>query len=193
MQPAPETSGRVRPLRRTEYEQLVNAGAFVNERIQLLEGELVEMSPQGELHASAIRYLTRFFVRRLGPQYQLGPQVPLAATIDSEPEPDIAIYRAQDYSQHHPTKALLVIEVAGDSLRLDLGVKARIYARAEVPDYWVIDLRHREVVVHRQPDPAAGRYGSVRKVRPGARLTPLKFPKLKVPVAPLVPESLRRH
>lgn len=187
-QPHPP-SGRIRPLLRIEYDQLVDLGAFGDERIQLLEGELVQMSPQKERHAGIIRLLTRFFVLTLGDRYDVSVQLPLAATDDSEPEPDLAIHPRGNYLVGHPTRAHLVIEVSGDTLRLDLGVKARIYARAGVPEYWVVDLKKSEVVVHRRPDRTAASYGSIRRIRPEKHLVPLKFPRLKVPIEILLPPT----
>lgn len=183
---SPSAGWRVRPLLRAEYDQLVLAGAFQDQRVQLLEGELIEMSPQGMEHAEAIWHLTRLFSPVLA-RYELGIQTPLAASDDSEPEPDLAVFRREAVRRDLPKSARLVIEVAAGSLGIDLGRKARIYAQNGVPDYWVLDLERGEVVVHRRPDRVAGRYASVRRYQGSERLTPLRLPQLKFRAEELFP------
>lgn len=177
---------RLRPIRRGEYDRLVLSGAFAGEHIQLVEGALIEMSPQGPEHADTIERLTTFFVTRLGGVAAVRVQLPFAADDASEPEPDLALVALQRPRGDHPSAALLIIEVAGESLEFDLGAKARVYARAGVPDYWVIDLRRRAVTVHRRPKARTARYAAVRTLREGRKVSPLQFPELEIPVSVLV-------
>lgn len=143
---------RVRPLRRREYDLLIEQGAFTpDERVQLLEGELVEMSPQGARHAALIEALTGRLVPALVDRYRVRVQLPLAAGEHSEPEPDLAVVSPDEPRDRHPEHALLVIEVSDESLRLDLGRKASIYAAAGVPAYWVVDVGREVVHVHTEP------------------------------------------
>ncbi|WP_370325111.1 Uma2 family endonuclease [Euzebya sp.] len=146
------TDVRVRPLKRVEYDLLVDHGALGPEdRVELLDGMLVEMSPQGSRHAAVITRLTEILVLACaGGPYEVRPQVPFAASDVSEPEPDFAIVR-RDHGLGHPAAAELVIEVAESSRALDLGRKARIYAAAGVPTYWVVDLQDRVIHVHTEP------------------------------------------
>jgi Uma2 family endonuclease len=178
---------RHRPLLRKEFDKLVLTGVFGDQRIQLLEGELVEMSPQGTQHATTIRHLNRIFARALSDRYELGVQTPMAASDISEPEPDLAVHRRGDYRKDHPQAALLVIEVAWRTLGIDLGRKVRIYAQNGVPDYWVVDTKNWEIVVHRKPDPARGTYANVRRYKGSEVLAPLKLPQLELRVSAWLP------
>jgi Uma2 family endonuclease len=146
---APE---RPRPLRRTEYERLVEAGSFVDERIELLEGVLVSMSPQGTEHADLVSRLAMIFMRLMGDRVVIRSHSPFAASDDSEPEPDLALVPPGDYRRTHPTQAFLIVEVAESSLRKDSGIKAGLYARSHVAEYWIVDLNARSVIVHGASD-----------------------------------------
>jgi Uma2 family endonuclease len=156
---------RVRPLRRAEYDVLVEHGMLTEEdRIELLDGELVAMSPQNAPHAGLVEALTERLVPALAGIARVRVQLPLAAGEHSEPEPDIAIVPPDEPRDRHPERALLVIEVADATVRLDLVRKARIYAAAGVPTYWVIDIG--DGVVHVHTDPAETGYGAVTRHGP---------------------------
>jgi Uma2 family endonuclease len=158
----PMTEVRIRPLRRAEYDVLVDQGMFdEDERIQLLDGELVVMSPQKPPHAGIVEALNERLMPSLVGRARVRVQLPLAAGEHSEPEPDVAIVPADEPRDRHPQRALLVIEVADTSLALDLVRKARIYAAAGVPEYWVIDVARDVVHVHTQP--GADGYATVTK------------------------------
>jgi Uma2 family endonuclease len=162
-----ELSELVRPLRREEYDQLVLAGAFEDERIELLDGVLVEMSPEGTEHAWIIQLLTRLLARGLPEQLALRVAAPWAASDRSEPEPDFAVIPTGDYRREHLGKAVLVIEVSRSSLLKDLRLMARIYAAAGVPEYWVIDVEALAVHRHTEPSPRASAASSATApVRP---------------------------
>ncbi len=139
-------------------------------RIELLDGVLVEMSPQGPPHAFALRELmARGAVLVAGTDLRLSVQAPLdVGSPVTLPEPDFAIV-PETPSDRHPSGALLVAEMGNTSLRMDLGPKARIYATAGVPEYWVLDVQRREIVVHREP--TGGRYELVERVGAGDILT----------------------
>ncbi|MBP9205245.1 MAG: Uma2 family endonuclease [Kofleriaceae bacterium] len=182
---APE---RIRPIRRVEYDRMVEAGLFADERVELLRGMLVAMSPQYEPHAGTVMRLNDLLVRALSGRYWVRPQLPLAASDDSEPEPDLAIIPrddATDDDREHPARALLVIEVADSSLRKDRQLKRRIYAEAEVPEYWVVDVNHDVVHVHRQV--SAGDYLERVEVGRGAAIEPPHLPGLCVRVDEILP------
>ncbi|HEY4409700.1 MAG TPA: Uma2 family endonuclease, partial [Acidimicrobiia bacterium] len=141
----------LRPISRAEYDRLVAEGWFEGERIELLEGLLVEMSPEGPEHAWVIQQLNRILARGLPDQLQVRITHPWAAGDLSEPEPDIAVVPTGDYRRAHPARAVLLIEVSGSSRRKDLGSKATVYAAAGAERYWVVDLVERVVHDHREP------------------------------------------
>ena len=149
----------IQPWTRELYDALVTTGRLDGVPVELLEGELVTMSPQGEPHASAVDnlawHLQRALFQRYGEAYRVRQEKPFAASDRSEPEPDIAVIdaAAAAWGAGHPTRAHLIVEVAESSRRVDLRHKPRIYAGAEVPLYWVLDLSRSQVVVH--TDPAA--------------------------------------
>jgi Uma2 family endonuclease len=141
-----------------------------NSRIELLDGVLVEMSPQGPPHAYALRELMMLgAVAAAAAGLRMSVQGPLdVGSPVSLPEPDFAIVPKTPVNRH-PTGALLVVEMGNTSLRMDLGPKARIYATAGIPEYWVLDVKRREIVVHR--DPSGSRYENVHRVGVGEAIT----------------------
>jgi Uma2 family endonuclease len=143
----------VAPLSRAAYDQLVELGHFEGRRIELLEGVLVEMPPMSDRHAMAIVLLTRWLARGLPDRDALRPQLPLAASPYSEPEPDIAVTTAERTAPGHPTTAILAVEVTLTTHHTDLVVKPRLYAAAGVPRYWVVDLAAGHLVEHTDPGP----------------------------------------
>ena len=183
--PAPPAIGpdQIRPLRRTEYDQLVALGAFAGERLELLQGVLVATSPQHAPHAATISRLTKLLVRRVSDSYELRFQLPLAIADDSEPEPDVAIVAAGDYHRAHPTTALLVIEVADSSLSRDRR-KAVLYAAAGIPECWIVDLTGRVIEVYSAPSSSG--YDAQRTAVPGEVLCAIAVPELKLAITELM-------
>jgi Uma2 family endonuclease len=163
---------------------LVAQGLLDDSRVELLLGTLVEMSPQGPLHADAVRRLAERFIRDLPRDVHTRVQSPLALSDDSEPEPDIAVVPAADYRLSHPSQAVLVVEVSDSSLDKDRGIKTALYATAGVPEFWLVNLPDRIVEVHRQP--AAGRYDTIVRRGVADVLTPAGFPALKIDVADIL-------
>ncbi len=161
----------VHPLTVAHVGEMVRAGILdEDDRIELLDGVLVEVSPQGPPHAFALRRLNLLaaqVVLREG--LDLSVQAPLdVGSPISQPEPDLAIVPVVGRDQH-PSGALLVVEVARSSRVLDLGRKAAIYAEGGVPEYWVLDVERRELVVHLEP--SNGRYSSVHTLHPHETVT----------------------
>ena len=171
-----------RPLRRVEYDALIAQGFLVGEPIELVEGHLVTMTPQGDRHWLVITQLNRRLIEAIPADEGLvSVQGPLAADDLSEPEPDLYVTSPDVVSRRGlPTTASLVIEVANSSRAYDLSVKAALYARVGIPDYWVVDLPTERVVVHR--DPTAGGYDNV-KAASGGVVTALRHPRLRLEVA----------
>jgi len=179
-----DIAANLRPLLRAEYDELVETGALEGVRVELLQGVLVEVTPQGVPHADVITRLTRLLAPLMQGGQDLRVQLPLAAGPADEPEPDLAVVEQRDRWDAHPSTAALVVEVAHSSQRMDLGYKARLYAAAEVPDYWVVDLAAQRVLVHREP--AADGYAAVRVLVPGETVTPLVAPDLVIDVTRVV-------
>ncbi len=143
----------VHALTTSDVDAMVEAGILSeDDQIELLDGVLVEMSAQSPQHAYALRRLTRLAARVAdAADLELIVQGPLdVGSPISLPEPDLAIVPVTP-SDRHPAGALLVAEMGNTSLRMDLGPKARIYATAGVPEYWVLDVERREIVVHSLP------------------------------------------
>lgn len=149
------------PLTRALYDDLVALGAFRDRPVELLEGELITMAPQGEPHANGVDILARRLDRLLmaahGELYAIRQEKPFAASDRSEPEPDIAVIDAAavTWEAPHPSWAHLVVEVSESSLGVDLRHKPRVYAGSSVPVYWVVDVVRRRTTVHREPRPGA--------------------------------------
>lgn len=175
-----------RPLRRVEFERLVALGFYEDTNIELVGGVLVEMSPQGPWHNTVIRWLNRMLVEAAGDRYEVGVQVPLAVDAVSLPEPDFVVVPAGRFVHSHPDRAVLVIEVAYSSQPFDLGEKARRYAWAGYPEYWVVDLVNRVVHAHRDPSPEG--WQTVRQVGEGI-LTAAALENLTVDVTALFPQG----
>lgn len=180
MPPADE----IRPLRRVEYDRLVELGAFCNERVELLEGWLVEMSPIGPLHSATVQRLHTLLVSALGGRAMVFVQSPFAALDTSEPQPDVAVVPVGDYNRAHPSRAHVVIEVADRSLERDRVLKQRVYAMSGVPEYWIVNVRARRVEVHQNPLEEA--YQFTRAVGAEAVLTLPGFPDVTLPVADIL-------
>ncbi|HUH01610.1 MAG TPA: Uma2 family endonuclease [Kofleriaceae bacterium] len=175
----------LRPLRRSEYDRLVRAGVFCDERIELLAGMLVAVSPQGTEHSYAVRRLARALMRALGDRAEIFVQAPLALSAASEPEPDIAVVAPGDYLDEHPRSALLIVEVADTSLQKDSGPKARLYAEAGIQDYWIVDLTNDAVLLHRAP--SGGAYTTLSRHQRGETIAMLACPDVDVSVDEVLP------
>jgi len=184
---------KTRRWRRGEYERLVELGVFVGERLELLDGLLVVKEPQGSPHAAIVGHIGQVLGSAFGPGWHPRIHSPLALDDDSEPEPDVAIVAGapRDYVTAHPATAALVVEVADSSLRLDRRLKAGLYARAGLPEYWIVNLVERALEVHRHPQRADAEsgwvYEAVQMLRPPATVTPLTSPSALIPVADLLP------
>ena len=184
---------KTRGLRRVEYDRLVALGAFVGEPVELLDGLLVVREPQGSPHAAIAAHIGQVLAAAFGRGWHPRLHSPLALDDDSEPEPDVAMVAGEprDHVSAHPSTAALVVEVADSSLRLDRRLKGGLYARAGLPDYWIVNLVDGVLEVHREPRPSADApYGrihrSVETLRPPATVTPLSAPDALIRVADLL-------
>ena len=171
---------QIRPLRRAEYDKLVELGVFQDEHIELLYGQLVEMTPIGPPHSSGVQKLTVLLVRALADRAAVRVQSPFAALDHSEPEPDFTVVPPGDYDTEHPKTAWLIIEVAESSLSRDRGLKQRLYAECGVPEYWVVNLVDRRIEVH--VEPREGAYARVTPYRKGEVIRLQHFPDVEIAV-----------
>jgi Uma2 family endonuclease len=190
----PRTPLALKHWQRDEFERLVRLGAFEGEPIELIGGQLIVAEPQYPSHASGISVGEYALRAVLPPGWIVRTQAPVALDDESEPEPDLAVVpgRPADYRASHPTRPVLIVEVAESSLRFDRERKGSLYARAGIQDYWIVNLVDRALEVYRdpRPDPAAEygwRYGSVATWTPGAMVAPLAFASSRVAVAELLP------
>ncbi|HEX6904043.1 MAG TPA: Uma2 family endonuclease [Thermoanaerobaculia bacterium] len=175
-----------RRLTREEYERLVEEDFFAPDaRIELIHGRLVEMAPQTTFHAVGVNRVQVALGRVFRESFAVRVQLPLAIDPDSEPEPDVAVVpgEPEDYSFSHPTSAVLVVEVSESSMKIDRE-KAEIYARAGIPEYWILDLRRRQLEVHRNPE--NGTYASKTVLREPGFVSPLGRNE-RIAIADLLP------
>lgn len=173
---------------RGDYDRVVDAGGFGPEdRIELLDGELWEMTPQGSRHALTCELLLRTMIKVFGDDVSVRGQSPIALDPVSAPEPDVAVMRGapRDHAASHPAEALLLIEVSESSLSHDRGRKLAAYARNAVPEYWLIDLHAEKLQVYREPQGDA--YSSVQILSRGDTVSPLHAPNAAIAVADILP------
>lgn len=174
----------------SDYYRLAEAGILGKaDRVELLEGQLVDMSPIGPRHALATGVLTELLVLATAGQAHVRVQLPIALDDFSEPEPDFALVRRpwDGYPDSHPKAldVLLLIEVADSSLDYDSGAKLEIYSRAGIREFWIVDLTTNQVLVHRGP--TDGGYGSVMTIGMSGTLQIEAMPSVTIPVAKIFP------
>ena len=172
-----------------EYHRMAEAGVLgEDDRVELIDGEILEMSPIGPRHAACVKRLSHLFSQRLGGEAIVSVQDPIGLSDHAEPQPDLALLRprADFYAPEHPTpeEVLLVIEVADNSVEYDRQIKAPLYARNRIPELWLLDLGRDHLVVYR--DPTGDGYATTRLLRPGEAISPLAFPHLMIPIADIL-------
>ena len=177
----------LRRWRRAEYDQLVAMGMFLGERLELLDGALVVREPQGSSHAAIVAHIGQLLGRAFGSGWHARLHAPLALDDDSEPEPDIAVVEGAplDYLGAHPVTAPLLVEVSDSSLRTDRRLKAGLYARAGIAEYWIVNLAEGALEVYRVPE--ASVYRTNLRLVPPAAVTPLAAPWATIAVSDLLP------
>ena len=169
-----------------EYHRMGEAGILgEDERVELIEGEIVQMAPVGPRHVGSVININRLFVTRLGDRAVVSPQNPVVIPPRSEPQPDLLLLRqrAVSYSRELPTSqdVLLAVEVADTSVRFDRLVKARLYARAGIAEFWLCLAMDGAVEVYREPRPDG--YAGVLVHGPGDVVSPFAFPDVSFTVS----------
>jgi Uma2 family endonuclease len=175
------------------YFGLVHSGLLdTDDHVELLDGLIVAMPPQDPEHASAVGRIGEALRCAVGGAVVIRAQSPLVLGPSSVPEPDVAVVagRRSDYDHHHPTTALLIIEVAKSSLPQDRLTKSRIYATAQIPEYWIVNLRDDCVEVLRAPVAATHGYGERHVLRRGAFIALPFAVGCSVAVDDLLPDCL---
>ena len=172
-----------------EYHRMAEAGILTaGERVELLEGEVVEMAPVGTRHAGQVNRLNALFAVRLGSRVVVSVQSPLRLSAASEPQPDFAVLRPRSDSYKHshpdPGDVLVLVEVVDTAGEIERQVKAPLYARAGIRETWVVDVSADRLEVYRRPAP--GGYGDVRILRRGEALAIEALPALTLSVADLL-------
>ena len=171
-----------------DYHRLGEAGILgEDDRVELLEGQLVDMSPIGPRHALAVDALTELLLTAVAGRASVRVQNPIALDAESEPQPDIALVRRpwRGYPNAHPgpEDIVLLIEVADTSLETDRGAKLELYAKAAIPEFWIVDLTRDGVLVYRNP--GSGRYELMTRVEPAGMLDVMGLPGVAIPAAAL--------
>ncbi|MDF0554132.1 Uma2 family endonuclease [Kamptonema sp. UHCC 0994] len=170
-----------------DYHQIVEIGLLDDRPVELLQGEIVEMSPEKEPHAYFSSEAGDYLTRLLSDRALVRHAKPITLPNDSEPEPDIAIVQrlGREYLSHHPypENIFWLIEYANTSLEKDSTLKYRIYAEAGIPEYWLVNLKRRELIVFR--DPREGEYASKITLTQG-KIVPLAFADIQIAVEALI-------
>ena len=152
-----------------EYYRMAEAGILSeDDRVELIEGEIIQMPPVGSRHSWRVRRIARLFHTTVGERAEIAVQDPLRLSTRSEPVPDLMLLQLRpDYETHQPmtADALLVVEVADSTLSYDRRTKVPLYAREGVPEMWLVDLPNGRVTVHREPTPTG--YQLTQTYRPG--------------------------
>jgi Uma2 family endonuclease len=179
---------------RDEYRRMAQAGFFLDRRVELIQGDIIEMSPQDPPHAAAVRLLDYALKRIFREGFLVCVQSPLSLGLDSDPEPDLAVVKGgpRDYLGSHPDTAVLIAEVSDSSLEYDRARKGALYAEAGIQDYWIINLVDRQIEVYRKPHrdrTSAFGFGYAERAvsSPGESIVPLALPGAAIPVAEILP------
>jgi Uma2 family endonuclease len=177
---------------RAECQSMEATGLWNRDRLELIEGELITKMPKNRPHVLVFMSVMTWFAGLLDPMH-LNPEAPIDVSPQdnptSEPEPAIAVLAKTglEYPSGNPpaSDVRLVIEVSDSTIAFDLGPKARLYARAEIPEYWVFDISERRLIVHR--DPREGTYSVVTAYAENESVIPLALPSASFPVAAAYP------
>ena len=178
----------------SEYHQMGDVGIFDGQRVQLIGGEVVVMSPQNFRHGSGLEEIAEILTKAFGARFWVRTQQPLKLRGDSEPEPDVYVVKgARREHKKTPTTAVLVIEVSDTTLRLDRR-KRSLYAKAGIADFWLVNLRKNQLEVYRKPipddsQPFGAGYSQKTILVAGDVVSPLAKSEVKIHVANLIPPN----
>lgn len=179
---------------RSECYKLEDSGFFQNTKVELIDGRIIEMSPIYSPHVTTVALVSEALRTAFGNEYHIREQSPLDVDEINDPLPDLAVVKGKirDFTDHHPSEAALIVEVSDSTLRYDQRKKASLYARQGIQDYWIVNLKQRQIEVYRVPveDSSAAfwhSYAAVQIFTDGDSLSPLAQPTAVVAVADLLP------
>lgn len=176
---------------RVDYYHAADVGIFApDEKLELIEGEILTMSPVGSQHSVTVLRTFQFLVRAFGKDYHINIQEPITLSDMTEPEPDVIVAMGESglYEDHHPTPAelRLVVEVSDTTLVFDKTRKAALYNACGIPEYWIVNLPLRQIEVFRDPR-IDSEYQSVMVATENETISPLRAPLAKIQVSELLP------
>jgi Uma2 family endonuclease len=177
-----------------EYYQMAELGFFHGKRVELIEGEIIEMSPMNKAHATSVRKTLDCLRLVFKENYLIDSQLPVSFSKITEPEPDIAVIegKIEDFVNSHPKTAALIIEISDATLSYDRNRKASLYAKNKIQDYWVVNLKDRRLEVYRRPIKDKNSFygfGYAERLifTDKETASPLAAPDAKIKVADLLP------
>jgi Uma2 family endonuclease len=181
---------RIRPITVAQYHRMLEVGIVgTREPVELLDGQLIAMPPEGPRHSSIVTALTELLIQRFAGRAMVRPGSPVELDGTSEPQPDVTVVHRHDdwYKSGHPrpTEVFLVIEVSLSTLAYDRGRKLRAYARGGVAELWIVNVAKNQVEVHTEPHELG--YASSAIVGRDGTIAPRAFPGDAIPVASFLP------
>lgn len=177
-----------------DYYRMAELGFFQGKKVELIEGEIIEMAPMKSLHMTAMMLASELLREMFAEDYSVRVQGPLSFNETTEPEPDVAVVKGKirDFTDAHPKTAELIIEVSDATLRYDRTNKASLYAKNKIKDYWIINVKDKRLEVYRRPikDKTAFygfSYAEILIFTENDEVSPLAAPDAKIKVADLLP------
>lgn len=173
-----------------DFERMAEVGIFgEDDRVELIQGEILDMAPIGKRHAACLNRLVHLFSTALGDRAVIAPQNPIQLGRDSQPQPDLAVlaFRADYYAARHPTTedVLLLVEIAESSAAYDRDVKLPLYAAHGVPEVWLIDLTADRVERHLSPSSEG--YRKILRPDEGETFSPEHLPAISLNATQVIP------
>jgi Uma2 family endonuclease len=172
---------------REEYDRMIAAGVFHPEaRLELIEGEIINIAPQGSFHATAVQLATDILKKAFSSKFAVRAQLPLAIDESSEPEPDLAVVSGdpRDFRDAHPSTAVLILEIADSTLPFDRQQKKRLYARTGIQEYWILNLVDQQLEVYREPKNDG--YLQIKTYKAGESIIALAAPNSNIAITDLL-------
>ena len=171
-----------------QYHRMGDAGLFEGMNVELIEGEIIEMPSMNFPHWKSVVKVRDALIKVFGADYIVIDQLPISIIDESEPEPDIAVICADLESlQDLPSTACLVVEISDATLSYDKGRKLKLYARAGIAEYWILDVKARRLIVHRAPNAEEEQFDNVQTLKETDVVSTLEVPDALIKIAELLP------
>lgn len=179
---------------RDEYYKMAELGFFHGKRVELIEGEIIEMAPMKSPHATGLRRVLRILREIFTEEYFVDSQLPISFSNRTEPQPDVAVIKGgiDDFTNLHPKTAALIVEISDATLRYDRTKKASLYAKNKIREYWILNVKDKRLEVYRRPikDKTAFygfSYAEIQIFTEKDSVSPLAASEAKIKVAELLP------